>query len=375
MFDRDSIAVTGLRGQFNGGEATIEGRLPVRGAGAAAQSLTLAVRGAFLELPRGLRSQLDAALEWSHAGGRARLSGNATVTAQTYREPATELARIASVLVDQSGRSPVELPAVLAATALDVRLATIGPLAMTNSVARVELMPELQLTGTVGRPALDGQIAVVDDGRIQFGGRQYRFRDSRLEFRPERGMVPRLDTHRQYPGRRLHRLSEAVRARQRDRDIALLRSTPGGARPADAARHRAAGDPGPGRRRRQMAVGAVSGDVLGFAGQFLGFDSVVVGTTDDLALVSSDVDPALRLTVSKRLGTRFELVLSDNLDDNELTWVVIYRPRPGFEFRVVSRGQHRIHRRVPPGDSVRPRRVAAADGRTASRWSPIGSPR
>ena len=82
----------------------------------------------------------------------------------------------------------------------------------------------------------------------------------------------------------------------------------------------------------------MSGDVLGFAGQFLGFDSVVVGTTDDLALVSSDVDPALRLTVSKRLGSRFELVLSDNLDDNELTWVIIYRPRPGFEFRVTLAG-------------------------------------
>jgi hypothetical protein len=54
--------------------------------------------------------------------------------------------------------------------------------------------------------------------------------------------------------------------------------------------------------------------VLGLAGQYIGFDSVVVGTTDDLALVSSDVDPALRLTVSKRLGNRCELVFSDDLD-------------------------------------------------------------
>ena len=68
-----------------------------------------------------------------------------------------------------------------------------------------------------------------------------------------------------------------------------------------------------------------------------GTKAVTVSTTDDLALISSEVDPALRLTVSKRLGRRFEIVLSDNLDDDELTWVVIYRPRPGFELRAISR--------------------------------------
>ena len=103
--------------------------------------------------------------------------------------------------------------------------------------------------------------------------------------------------------------------------------------------------------------------MLGFAGQFLGFDSVVVGTTDDLALVSSDVDPALRLTVSKRLGNRFELVLSDNLDDNELTWVIIYRPRPGFEFRAISRGGSEFtgefRQEIPFGPGVSPPRIAS----------------
>ena len=86
----------------------------------------------------------------------------------------TELARIASALMESSGGSPAALPAAVATTELDVRFATIGPLAMTNSVARVELLPELQLSGTIGRPALKGQIAAVDDGRINVGGRQYR---------------------------------------------------------------------------------------------------------------------------------------------------------------------------------------------------------
>src|SRR4029078_1338488 len=56
-----------------------------------------------------------------------------------------------------------------------------------------------------------------------------------------------------------------------------------------------------------FAVGALSGDVLGVAGQFVGLDTVSVGT-EDLDLVSSDVDPATRLTVAKRLGTEVEIL-------------------------------------------------------------------
>ncbi len=337
VLERDRIDVKGLRGQFNGGEATIEGRFPVGRGTTAPQSLAVTVRGAFLDLPKGLRSQIDASLEWSHAGGGAKLSGNTTVTARTYREPATEIARLAAALIDSSGGSSPALPAALAATSLDVHLSTVGPLAVTNSVARVELLPDLQLTGTVSSPALRGQVAVADDGRIQFGGRQYRLRDSRVEFAPDRGLVPTL----------------ALSGETRVADYTVFLRLSG---TADEIVTTLSSDPPLGERDLQTllvtgqretltrasssdqnAVGAMSGDVLGVAGQFLGFDAVTVSTTDDLALVSSDVDPALRLTVSKRLGRRFELVLSDNLDDNELTWVIIYRPRPGFEFRVLSR--------------------------------------
>jgi outer membrane protein insertion porin family len=211
---------------------------------------------------------------------------------------------------------------------------------------------------------------VADDGRIQFGGRQYRLRDSRVEFRPDRGLVPTL----------------AVSGETRVADYTVFLRLSG---TADELETALSSDPPLGERDLQTllvtgqretlgrdsssdqnAVGAVSGDVLGFAGQFLGFDAVTVSTTDDLALVSSDVDPALRLTVSKRIGRRFELVLSDNLDDNELTWVIIYRPRPGFEFRVLSRdnteftGEFRQEFQFGPGVSsprTPPRRRQASD--------------
>ena len=337
VIDRDRIDVRQLGGQFNGGEATINGHFPVGADTTTPRTLAVTVRGAFFDLPRGLRSQLDATLEWSHVGGAARLSGDAILTTRAYREPVTEVARLAAALIDKSGGSVLELPAALASTALDVHLSTVGPLAMTNSVARVELLPDLQLTGTMSRPELRGQVGVADDGRIQFGGRQYRLRDSRVEFSPERGLLPRLAISGET---RVADYTVFLRFTGPPNEIetALSSDPPLGER--DLQTLLVTGQTerlGRGSTSDQNAVGAMSGDVLGMAGQFVGFDAVTVSTTDDLALVSSDVDPALRLTVSKRIGRRFELVLSDNLDDNELTWVIIYRPRPGFEFRVLSR--------------------------------------
>ena len=85
-----------------------------------------------------------------------------------------------------------------------------------------------------------------------------------------------------------------------------------------------------------------------------------VGSSDDLELVSSDVEPSTRLTVSKRFGQPFELVLSENLDDSELTWVIIYRPRPGYQVRLSSTEgeentvEFRQEITFGPGSSLRP---------------------
>ena len=199
------------------------------------------------------------------------------------------------------------------------------------------MVPDLRLAGTIADPGLSGAIAIVDGGRIQVAGRSYRLRESAIEFAPQQGLVPRLNVFGE--------------TRIGDHEVTLRLSGP-----ADAIETSLSSNPPLGERDLQsllvtgqtagltgettnsdaFALGAVSGDVLGLAGQFVGLDSVRIGSSDDLELVSSDVEPSTRLTVSKRLGQRFELVLSENLDDSELTWVIVYRPRPRYEVRVSS---------------------------------------
>src|SRR6185436_10830278 len=67
------------------------------------------------------------------------------------------------------------------------------PILIDNSAGTVELIPDLQLGGTVHSPSLSGRIGIVDDGRVQIGGRAYRLRDSLLRFAPADGLVPTLD--------------------------------------------------------------------------------------------------------------------------------------------------------------------------------------
>ena len=356
----ETVAAAALRGQVNGGDVSLNGTVTRRGT-AQASPLTISARNVFLEIPRGLRSELNADLTWRNQSGRAALSGTATITADPYTEPATAMVRIVSALTRASSDKRRALPQWLGDTTLDVTLQSNGPLTLENSVGNVDMVPDLRLTGTMSDAGLAGSIAIVDDGRIRVSGRSYRLRESAIVFTPEQGLVPRLNVFGE--------------TRIGDYDVTLRLSGPADAIETSLSSNpplsdrdlqslvvtgQTAGLTGETANSDAFAVGAVSGDVLGFAGQFVGLDSVRVGSSDDLELVSSDVEPSTRLTVSKRFGQRFELVLSENLDDSELTWVIIYRPRPGYEVRLSSSEgeentvEFRQEITFGPGSSLRP---------------------
>ena len=98
----ETIAAKALHGQVNGGDVSLNGTVTRRGTPQAAP-LTISARNVFLEIPRGLRSELNADLTWRNQSGRAALSGSATITADPYTEPATAMVRIVSALTRASG--------------------------------------------------------------------------------------------------------------------------------------------------------------------------------------------------------------------------------------------------------------------------------
>ena len=109
---------------------------------------------------------------------------------------------------------------------------------------------------------------------------------------------------------------------------------------ASASSSRSSSPAGPTISRRRagspdnFAAAAAATDILGFAGKFVGLDSVRIGAAD-LDLVSKDVSTAQHLTVQKSLGSSFDLIFSDNLEDGSVTWVLVWKPIP-LEIRASS---------------------------------------
>ena len=196
-------------------------------------------------------------------------------------------------------------------------------------------MPDLRLGGTIASPALSGRIDVADNGRVQLGGRAYRLRDSLLRFAPADGLAPTLDVLGET---RIGDYDVTVRiSGTPDRIETTFSSVPPlGERSWDLiVTGRVDDQSTQGKQSDNFAAAAAATDILGFAGKFVGLDSVRLGAAD-LDLVSEDVSTAQHLTVSKSLGSSFDLIFSDNLEDGSVTWVLVWKPTPRNEIRASS---------------------------------------
>ncbi len=332
----DELSLTKFGGTVNGGRMSIDGRLPLRGQDSG-DGLTIAARDILIDVPRGLHSQVGADLTWRRSDAATTLQGKVEITSNAYTEPVTRILQLVNSLSAATrGSDQSALPPWLARTALEINLVVTDPILIDNSAGTVELIPDLRLGGTVDSPALEGRIGIVDDGRVQIGGRAYRLRDSLVRFAPADGLVPTLDV---VGDTRIGEYDVTIRiSGTADRIETNLSSVPPlGERELQSliVTGRADDLSTQGSESDNFAAGAAATDILGFAGKFVGLDSVRVGAAE-LELVSKDVSNAQHLTVQKSLGTKFDLIFSDNLEDGSVTWVLVWKPTTVNEIRASS---------------------------------------
>jgi len=329
----DSVTIKRLAGHVNGGDADIAGTVSFGDTSSA--GLTVRLRDAFVEVVRGFRSQADADLKLSSTRDGARISGTITVTSGAYREPITAMARLFST----PRRPPAARPRTtnpLGAVSLDVNLIASSPIVIENSAARLDLVPSMRFQGSLEEPVLRGTLDMVDEGRLSLLGRSFRLTEGRVTFPGAGEPLARLIGETRVGDYAVTlRMQGPVGSLEAtytsdpplsQRDVQSLLVT---GRTTDTSGTRS-GD------AEEFVLGTASSDLLGLAGQMVGLDSVQLGR-GDFELGSSDVNPAMRLTVTKSVSARSRLILSQDLDNNKLTWIVVMVPRRGYEIRVSQR--------------------------------------
>ena len=364
LFEGDRIVVPGLTGTLNGGVLDASGTVTVAGAVVTGGELTLQARGVTVEYPDDVDSEIDALLVVVPGPVAPLVRGDVRVLRGSYR---ATISLPALVAFNRAAAAPAKTSAYLDAIRLDIAVSTEEDLLVDNNYGRFEAGANLRLQGTVGRPGVTGRAELREGGEIFLLGGLYRLNESSISFTNPTAIEPDLnismttrssgdDTTLTLTGT-LDRLETNVTSSNPDANQTVMSVLLGG-----------------NSLGREDALALLSGELLGVTGRAIGLDSLRVerGFDTDLirqdpGLVAEDLDPSTRLTMSKRLRSDVEVILSQDLrQSGGLSAVISYRPLRNVELRAArattptarSRSgtsyQLRRRRAVPP-----PRRDAA----------------
>ena len=346
VFDGTTVRTTGLVGTANGGDVRLVGDIHLSGL---RPDGTLKLVGSHipLEIPPGVRTELDADMGLSLSAEGAELSGLVTILHGDYREPVSTAGSLMALMESQDAAVRLGTESsVLDELRLNIAVRTEESIRVDNNYGAGSLVADLRLGGSVEQLGVAGRVTVEDGGQVFLGGNTFEIEAGTMDFNDPDGWVPELDlSARTEIGDEeitvtLQGTFDALETTMRsssnlsESDIVSLLLTGRtlgqvGSAPVAAARDR--------------ALGLVSGELLGAAGRSVGLDSVRLdpGTNQgnvrfDSSLVAGEANPGTRLTVGKHLNRQIELVASQNLRESGLvTWIVNYLPRRNLELRLV----------------------------------------
>ena len=350
--------LTSLTGTINGGDLAVTGAVEYGADAATDASFRIEARGMAIEMPEGLRSELDADLAVAllvpesgaiQPGGT--VTGTVTILRAAYREPMGVITGLLGTLRTErlAAQAASGEPSLANNVSLDVRVLTEDDVVVDNNVAQLQLGADLRLIGTAAAPSLAGRAELREGGRVFFGRNVYTIDAGTIDFVNPATIEP--DLHLE------------ARTRAGGVDIVLtLDGTPGALESSLAAPDASEsygqadlasllltgrtledvyGDEA--RVVGEQVLGYLSGDVLGLAGRAVGLDTLRLGGVEEGVLrrdftdAATELDPTSRLTVGKALGHRFDVTFSQSLRDGDAqAWILDFRPWRRVEFRFVS---------------------------------------
>ena len=344
ILDGQCLRTRDLAGIANGGTLTLDGELGLAGWRVTDGTLLITGRGLAMNVPEGLRTEVDADLTVTRSAEATTLGGTLTLVRGDYRDPLSLTSGVLATLQAQTAAAEIEgAPGALDEWSLNARLVTAEDLVVDNNYANLELGAELQLVGTLAQPALAGRVTIREGGQVFLGRNTYEIDSGAIDFTNPRRIEPNLTL--------------TARTRVSGHDITLnlngtvdnfqsqLSASPTETEPDIVSlllTGRTLDEAGgaAGVIAREQALGLVSADALGAAGRVVGLDTLRLDATGgrdvrfDSSLVATETDPGARLTFGKNVSRDVQLIFSQSLKETgSLTWIVNYAPRRGLQLR------------------------------------------
>lgn len=375
LFEGDRVRIPDLeplKGFLNGGDLEVSGQAQVLGVDVASGQFTFQARGVAVEYPENVDSEIDALLTFTPGPGAPSLSGDVRVQRASYRA-AISLPALLTMTQTRAAAAAQATPTYADRVRLDIAITTVDDIAVDNNYGRFAAGANIRLQGTATRPGATGRVDLREGGELFVLGGLYRLNESAISLTNPATLEPDLNISAVTSASgnedtltlsgTLDRLSTTVTSSDPDSQQSaldlLLRTN---------------------SLNREDALALLSGELLG-VGRALGLDSLRVdrGYDPDLvrqdagSLAAENINPATRLTLSKRLRSDVEVIVSQDLSTSGgLAAVVSYRPWRGLELRGTQRDnsdrnyaiRHQITFGGVPAEAVARRvlpRIAAVD--------------
>ncbi len=341
VFEGDSVRLGDqsgdIQGFLNGGDFQVGGRAQVLGVDVARGQFIFQARGVAVEYPSNVDSEMDALLTFTPGPGAPSLTGDVRVQRASYRA-AISLPALLTLTQTRAVATQQAAPTYADRVRLDIAITTVDDIAVDNNYGRFAAGANIRVQGTATRPGATGRVDLREGGELFVLGGLYRLNESSITLTNPAVIEPELNISAVTSASgnedtltlsgTLDRLSTSVTSSDPDSQQSaldvLLRTN---------------------SLNREDALALLSGELLG-VGRALGLDSLRVdrGYDPDMvrqdagSLAAENINPATRLTLSKRLRPDVEVIVSQDLGNTGgLAAVVSYRPWRGLELRGTQR--------------------------------------
>jgi outer membrane protein insertion porin family len=341
VLDGQLAVFDGVRGLANGGPLALDGTIEFEGMTLSGGALNIQAQGVALELPRGLRSELDALVTFRPDPKSPSITGDIRIVQSAYTETITlaALARQAALPVTPSN---FERP-YLDRMQLNLAITTTEDILIDNNYGRLAAGASVRLIGTVAQPGMDGRVTLREGGQVFLAGRTFRITRGDISFTDRRHIHPEFNIAAEADLGTSGNVTMTLTGTL-ERPTIDLTSEEGSRTPGEIAAEIV------GSTNTETALTLLSADLLGVTGRAIGLDAFRVERGDftdrdfrdyqeDPTLIGNNrTDPTTRLTIGKRLSDQVEFTVSQNLRENgKATFVVSYFPRRNIELRALSR--------------------------------------